>query len=512
MQEADMEKNTERQCQSYGSTIDNNEDELSSSRNKEIENIIDEHYEQLMKDLGCDYSELNITKDEILHSLINSQKFEEEMSGYFDNDWCIDGTEIDKKEKFYETIYELTQEAYNQEDGIDNVHKAVDRMIRLFKSLGIDLSNLDDQDNMRLIVFLFTFSRNENVRYAELFKPYLENLEYVSEEEKTRNGEIMAKLSIYLRMHCNQEFVRIIDTRLCRLENLSLVLLKKLKEDVNKIYVINKKMETVYRIVKDTSYLHKMEKSNLPTEPQLTIFEKFYLRLVCYYEAILQKDMVKVCEYIENLELDIDIKKVNKEYKIYESLFCDRVEIKKIVAYAEKKVDVIRNLAGINMRVFKPAKELLKKYMEILEVGHVTEVTGLHVLVMIEEITKNLKKEEGKEMSQQNCFYRHKTSDKQKSFKAALRAGKDASFFIQELLKFRLDAWCYAYLGAEGKYKFYIGIMKAMYENQGEFSKCKKSVEVIYLYDVLRQKYIEAIELIKNGGLDDFVPCGMRIH
>lgn len=469
----------------------------------------DKDFQTIMEFFHCDITDIGVMKSEVFNNMQDLNNYKEEMEEYVDNDWCIDGSEKDDKEKFYDTIYTLLEEngignitdSVNlKEDGIENTHKAIYRMIKLFQSMGIDLSDLSDSNTMCLLVFLFKFARNENIRYKELFKPCLENLENISSKEKTRNGEIIKKLSIYLRLHCRPQIITGITMHMAVLYNLSLELIDALKAEVNRVCVISTKFNTVYEIIQKVCNIDGIDDNWLQSEPNLNIYEKFYLKLICYNVASVSADMIKVCDYILNMNFDR-----TTESEKYDSLFREIVNVEVIDKYAEKKNKEFNKILGINNRTFRAAEKLLKKYKEILIIGGMEKITGLHVLVMLEEITKNFKKEEGKEVSNQNRFYRHTTADKQKSFGAVLRSEEEPTFLLQEILKFRLDALCYAHLGAPHKYISFIWIIKKIYENESEFERCTKFVEMKYLCEELSHKYIEAIELIKNDK-EDYIP------
>ena len=450
----DMDESRKQICYICGKKIDyKNQSDLHNLCLKCRKNYQSDYYD-LIKIMGMDAENFILSESELWDMFVYNGTFSDLMEEYFENDNIVlTETSLDQ---FYETIYMLTREEYivNNENGEnkeqyedeESVKKRIHRYVKLFKELNVDLSDLNDERTRQLILFLMVFSVKEKVRYKELFKPYLENLENISEEEKTKNGELIGKISFYLRRHCREKFIKEIESAIGYMQDRERKLLEYLKDMLYNSGNFKKKNEKIYEAFNgsDESVIQDNR-----IEP-LYVFEQLYLYIICYEAKISAIEQEKICSYILQLET------TNKCFMldICNKLYHDRIPREECLNYLQEEFGNIQKLTGTEDMPFDIASKWVSRYLEIMDQDI---ITGLELGSMLTEVSYFLRdRDMGKNVSKKNTFYKHSQSDKQRNFLSILKQGKSATFFMREIMQYRLEACMFSYLGRIEEYKTYL--------------------------------------------------------
>ena len=473
---------------------------------------------------------------------------EEEIKEYIENDQLIGKEELRSRNKYYETVYcysnsklkvkegDKNRESLDRmEDEIENMGHTIYELISTFKNLGLDFSDLDNPDVATLLLFLYKFKLDKNMKYAEFFGKYnYENLEYLSEDNLTRNGQITMQIAAYLRRHCGRKFLYEVDLSLYTTKRTRDTLLKKLQTELERVYIVNEKFADI------NTALNTMRKSKEDIEccETLNIYEAFYLWLIIYCEKIISVENQRVYGYMSDY---VKFVKVNKQ--IPRVFFDEKGMVKEIdemeilrfsrksaedfkeksgimdvgdkkyynlwntmvtsdfQEYVEINASRFQKLVGINRRKLKGIISKLKQYEELLY--NYDKRNELVLLAMIEECCVNFKKDEGKEVSKNNKFYRSTVKDRQLTFGAALLKGKEAPLLLRKIMSLRLEALTYAYLGLSSKYSLYIKIMLYIYMSSMRFASTVDLSYYLQLCEELRRQYENAIKIIDRKDLGE---------
>lgn len=429
-------------------------------------------YYDLIKVMRMNVENFVLSESELWDMFIYNGTSSNSMEEYFENDNIV-LTETSLSE-FYETIYMLTKEEYirDNENGEneeqyeyeENVKKRIHRYINLFKELNVDLSDLNDERTKQLILFLIVFSVKEKVRYKELFKPYLENLENISEEEKTKNGELIGKISFYLRRHCRVKFIEEIEGAIAYMQDSERKLLEYLENMLYNSDDFENKNKEIYEVFNGNDNSVIQDNRN----ESLYVFEQLYLYIICYEAKIPAIEQEKICGYILQLETTNKCSTLD----ICNKLYHDRIPREECLNYLQEEFGSIQKLTGTEDISFDIASKWVSQYLEIMDQD---VIKGLALVSMLTEVKSFLQNREmGKSVSQKNTFYKHSQSDKQRNFLSVLKQGKSAAFFMREIMQHRLEAHMFSYLGRIEEYKAYLTTV----EKISEYSKnmyCKFS-------------------------------------
>lgn len=412
------------------------------------------------------------------------EKYAEKIRGYLDDDSKYGlsynfGENIPIKwNEWYEFIgSDLGRESQStdKEDAIEKGRKIVrrlDKVLRILWELDceesmkkIEKNNKNDHqkdvDYIKLLTFLYKFSKNEGIKLKSLFKmPSLENSEYVTVKNfRAKNAEIMTVMQKVIMSQVNEKTYGELSFWLFHLEN-----------TVNKVEdrlwysfgmdeidnVIFEKIDTIIDEIseKTKTVLERRGKDNF------TIYEEFLFRLDIYALVASQIDRNRTHEYIFQMEIPDIFKEVSFAYI---NLFCaESIKVTDIVRYAE--IDVTKNMICYLLHISSQkynriVRGLLKQYINI--VGASSEINLLQLIIMIQEIENGLNDKPDKALLR---FYRAETKDMQKTLKAGLREDK-SQLMLENLLIERINAKYYYYTGRYEKYLKLLRIVDKLYKS-----------------------------------------------
>lgn len=455
--------------------------------------------EDMFKDMLKNAYEYGITA-EVLEKRL--EKFLDKIMAYLEDKtkyglkYNLQENESVKLIDWYEFLGNGCREEHDgteREDKIDTGKKIVSRLKGTLKSCGLEIGELNGKDHLdkiKLMTFLYRFSCNEGIKLKSFFSsPSMENMEYLSDEELVpANSELTTVLHFVLMAKSDIELYKKVSYWLAKIEMAG----HRLEDD---LILYLKHPECNEEILRQVKSIVSIATKNI----EKTLDEKKENDFPVYNEMLLILDyhnmeseansMISLYDYIENM--NISIKDINKE--ILTVLFITDVKIDEIIEFAKQSKELMCFAINISGKKYDSIVDgLLGNYAQII--GDKSEVTGLHVMIMIEEIAYGLK---GKLDKEQVKYYRYETADAQRTFKAALRDG-EGQIKMQNILGERLNAIYYTYIGREKSYFIISNIIKKIYRNKEKLYRCRNITEIEKIFGVLDQTYKSAVAVLEN--------------
>lgn len=405
---------------------------------------------------------------------------------------------------------------------IDTGRKIAERLRKFLRNLGMDVDfdphshplengtvssqnkeerqkNLEAKwEYIRLVTFLYKFSKKEKIKLQSLFKAYsIENIEIFTEREITsRNGKLLLKLSLILWEVISKKAGKdtigwwrdttygfaLLCENCARLEELLWVYINRITCDINTL-----------REIKDIMEKDIMEKKAASSKASYSIYIEFLLHLNMYSLRSESEDLLKVYEYIDNMEIpliDFDLNTLiylnaipiewsenalKDAAKDAKKLFCDLLHI------SYKKYDNI-------------VKSWLVKYINVMDSVDVGSITALHLLIMINEIASGLNHKLEKEMLH---FYKYTTTDSQKTLRSFLK-NDNRPIIVNEILKGRIFALYYSYMFSGTEYSLFLQILECINRNKIQITENKDMSTRITSMEIFGNHIAHAFDILNK--------------
>lgn len=371
------------------------------------------------------------------------------------------------------------------------------RLKENLKILGVDVCENTSKDELELLDFLFWLSKDMGFEYKSLFAaPSLENLEYLSERDNSANGKVMGNLIHAVGLKCSWEYVEIVNRTMTSIQEVSQELIWMTELYMRKF---SRKKEILQKVAEVTgTTVERMKKypEFYKADREDTIFEKLYLSLILHELEGHAKDMKAVYGELQKF----NVEQVQKGHLAECASFAfELVDVSEIKEYArENKIRICEVIAIDSKKYDKVVDTLLDKYIELFD-KETREITGLHVLAMIEDAGVILPSERNCDSSAANKFYGSKTADRQKTLSAALKGSSKVRNRIQSVLVQRINYLYYLHLESIESYNLAIKIYINIYGHNEEISKCTYVCRVKDMLKMLTSEYEQACEFLQRA-------------
>lgn len=390
----------------------------------------------------------------------------------------------------------------NDRTYIENGRRLVNRLKETLKECGFDFEQYEEDSDeisklnyIKLMTFLIKFRDNENVTFKSLFEDYSsENMEYLLEKEKNpRNNALTTIMGMVLAGMSHPQYgarmnglLYAISTASEELEEILQLYLE--LEECEKSILIDIKKKCIL-LKNRIARVIQNEKKDLQYAP--TVFDFMWLKLNQYYLNIGINDTIGVYKYI--LKLDEEVY-CDEQYKclIY-ALLITKVNTDDIVEYARESEELLRFITKLDKRTYDNiVNKMLGKYKRVF--GNRINLTGLHVLAMIQEIKFGLKTQLDKS---EITFYRHTTLDTQKTLKAALKSD-NTQIKVEAILAERINYIYYSYRDKTDEYFEVLRILIELDECKRMVCSCDDIYKIAEVADIITQERDVILNIIKD--------------
>lgn len=345
--------------------------------------------------------------------------------------------QLTKEELDWEYLYSDLDERYPGSDAKRNITRnETDKpglLIRIKDAFGFDMISdfpNEQRARMKLVYLLYCFERDFNVEFTSYYKNQtLENINDIIVNEKTKNGQLLEYLRRHLVRELKVDYIRYVNVSCTKMIEdwekqlrdlmfkLDTLVTRDTKEELNKECNLALEMfAPVQKITEHGKYKH-------------SLLETTYLKLWQYENLCREKEILEITDRTQKFirELPDDLSEYQKlagktvlKEKLQEFLL--EKENRRFLA---KLVFMTDSVDSNQLKKYNKAAEKIEKYIDMLNdntsVNKFIDVPQLLIVAALQEIIFLDKNE-----FITNPFYRHTTSEKDRTLNSELSYGTQA--------------------------------------------------------------------------------------